>query len=595
MKGSTIAAGVAAVLCCAAAMTAAAAAPQRAPSPDFGKPLPPAQNETIMTSVYIPMPDGTRMAADIYRPARDGKALPGKFPVIYHATAARRRFLDTDDRSGTGKFSLQMINLANHGYVYLQVERRGIAASFGVRRGYHDRKEASDSQYLINWAATQDWSNGKVGGYGCSNTGDAAMHFLTLPNPALKAVFAGCFNWDKYSGGLRGGVLANWGTGPQGSFELDMKSTPVDGDQDKVLLAQAAREHAANTNLLDLWSGMPYRDSVSPLTNSAFWEEGSIGTYVDQVRASKIPVYVQGGWSDDFRGQGFLALENLTQPSKLIVGPWAHCESEGFSMTAEALRFFDYWVKGVDNGIMKEPRIHYTTANTPSGNEWRTAEQWPLRPAVKTPVYLGAPSGLAANDHGLARARPAAKAAAALLEVDYQPLECPQGNRVLGPTCPQDAKGQTFTSPVLKADVEVTGFPVADLWVSSTATDGPLFAYLEDVAPDGSITMVSEGRMKASLRTLGKPPYKLPDGMLWPTFLEKDARPLKKGEIVRLQFDLMPVSYIFKAGHRYRLTLTGADPREKLRVVLDPAPTWSIQRDAAHPSHLILPIVGGAQ
>ncbi|WP_020653003.1 CocE/NonD family hydrolase [Massilia niastensis] len=589
MKGFRIAALGLAAMCVAG--TAAAA--DRAPSKDFGKPLPAARNEVVMSSIYIPMPDGTRMAADIYVPAKNGVALPGPFPVIYHATASRRRFADTDDRSGTGKFSLQMINLASHGYVYMQVERRGIAASFGVRRGYHDRKEAGDSQYLIDWASRQSWSNGKVGGYGCSNTGDAAMHFLTLPNPALKAVFAGCFNWDKYSGGYRGGVLANWGTGPQGSFEQDMQSTPVDGDADKVLLAQAAREHEGNTKLLDLWSGMPYRDSISPLTRSAFWEEGSIGTYVDRVRASKIPVYVQGGWNDDFRGQGFLALENLSQPAKLIVGPWGHCESEGFSMTAEALRWFDYWLKGERNGIMDEPRIHYTTANTSKGHEWRTARQWPLRPATRTRVYLGAPSKLAPNDHVLATAAPAAKAGAVSFKVDYEPVPCPQGNRVLGPTCPQDSKGLTFTSPALKLDTEVTGFPVADLWVSSTATDGPLFAYLEDIAPDGKITMVSEGRLKASLRTLGKAPYKLPEGMLWPTFLEADARPMTPGVPVRLQFDLMPVSYIFKAGHSYRLTLTGADPREKLRKELDPAPVWTIHRDARHPSHLILPIVKG--
>lgn len=589
VKGFALAAGVLAAMCVAGTAVASAA---RAPSANFGKPLPPARNEVVMSSIYIPMPDGTRMAADIYRPAKNGVALPGRFPVIFHATAARRRFRDTDDRSGTGAFSLQMINLASHGYVYMQVERRGIAASFGVRRGYHDRKEAGDSQYLIDWAARQSWSDGKVGGYGCSNTGDAAMHFLTLPNPSLKAVFAGCFNWDKYSGGYRGGILANWGTGPQGSFEQDMQSTPVDGDEKKELLALAAREHDANTKLLDLWSGMPYRDSVSPLTNSAFWEEGSIGTYVEQVRKSKVPVYIQGGWNDDFRGQGFLALENLTQPAKLIVGPWGHCESEGFSMTAEALRFFDYWLKGAKNGIMDEPRIHYTTANAPVGGEWRTADKLPLRPATKTRVYLGAPSGKASNDHGLAVGRPGAKVEAAALKVDYEPLPCPQGNRVLGPTCPQDSKGLTFTSPALKADLEVTGFPVADLWVSSTATDGPLFAYLEDIAPDGKITMVSEGRMKASLRTLGKAPYKLPDGMLWPTFLQKDAKPLTPGVPVHLRFDLMPVSTIFKAGHSYRLTLTGADPREKLRAVLDPAPTWTIYRDAAHPSHIVMPFVG---
>jgi putative CocE/NonD family hydrolase len=540
--------------------------------------LPAAENAVVRTSSYITMPDGTRLAADIYRPAKDGVALPGKFPVIVHATAARTRIGDKDDRSGTGKFSTQMINLANHGYVYVAFERRGIAASFGVRRGYHDRIEAQDSQDMITWAATQSWSNGKVGGYGCSNTGDAAMHFLTLPSPHLKAVFAGCFNWDKYSGGMRGGVLANWGTGPQGSMERDMASTPVDGDENKVLLRQAAEEHAANTVMLDLWSGMPYRDSVSLLTKTAFWEEGSIGTYVDQVRKSSIPLYVQGGWNDDFRAQGFIVLENLPQ-AKLIIGPWGHCESADFSMTAEVLRFFDFWLKDVKNGIMDEPRIHYTTDNAPAGREWRGAAKWPLVPARDTALFL---AGGAFSPRKVT-AKPVS------FQVDYN-AACARGTG-LGATCPQEGKGVTFAGAALTTDLEVTGMPLLDLWVSSTATDGPLFAYLEDVAPDGSIAMVSEGRLKASLRTINKPPYKLPQGIVWHGFYQADAKPLTPGVPVQMTFELMPVSHIFKAGHRYRLRLTGADPREKLRKQVEPAPTWTIHTDARHASRLVLPMV----
>lgn len=554
----------------AACLLACAINVHAAPS-SFGQPLPAAENAAVRSSSYITMPDGTRLAADIYRPARDGVALPGKFPVILHATAARTRLGDKDERSGTGRFSTQMINLADHGYVFIAVERRGIAASFGVRRGYHDRIEAQDSQDLIAWAATQSWSNGKVGGYGCSNTGDAAMHFLTLPSPHLKAVFAGCFNWDKYSGGMRGGVLANWGTGPQGSMERDMASTPVDGDENKVLLRQAAEQHAANTVMLDLWSGMPYRDSVSPLTGTAFWEEGSIGTYLKQVKANNIPVYVQGGWNDDFRAQGLIVLENLPT-AKLVIGPWGHCDSGDFSMTAEALRFFDFWLRDVRNGIDTEARIHYTTDNAPG---WRGAARWPLVSAKATTLYLA--------DGAFSPKKSTAKAVS--FQVDYNAV-CARGTG-LGATCPQDDKGITFTSAALTGDLEMTGMPLADLRVSSSATDGPLFAYLEDVAPDGSIAMVSEGRLKASLRTVNQAPYALPQGMVWHGFYQKDAKPLTPGVPVQMTFELMPVSHIFKAGHRYRLTLTGADPREKLRQQRDPAPTWTIHPD----SRLVLPMV----
>jgi putative CocE/NonD family hydrolase len=570
---------------CAIVLTVATHAAPLAPS-GFGHPLPVATNETVRSSSYITMPDGTRLAADIYRPAKDGATLPGTFPVILHATASRTRLGDTEERSGTGKFSTQMINLANHGYVFVAVERRGIAASFGVRRGYHDRIEAQDSQDLITWAAQQSWSNGKVGGYGCSNTGDAAMHFLTLPSPHLKAVFAGCFNWDKYSGGMRGGVLANWGTGPQGSMERDMASTPVDGDESKVLLRQAAEQHAANTIMLDLWSGMPYRDSVSPLTGTAFWEEGSIGTYVDQVRKSNIPLYVQAGWKDDFRSQSFIVLANLPQ-AKLIIGPWGHCDSGDFSMTAEALRFFDYWLKNVKNGIMDEPRIHYTTDNVSVSNTWRGAANWPLVSAQETTLYLGA--HVSARNYGFSQHKGAVGAKPASFQVDYNAV-CARGT-ALGPTCPQDDKGITFTSAPLTADLEVTGMPLLDLWVSSTATDGPLFAYLEDVAPDGGIVMVSEGRLRASLRTINPAPYKLPSGMVWHGFYKADAKPLVPGMPVQMTFELMPVSHIFKSGHRYRLTLTGADPRERLRKQADPVPTWTIYTSAHHASRFVLPLV----
>jgi putative CocE/NonD family hydrolase len=562
------------IVFCALALVAGSAAG----ATQFGAPLPPGQNEIERTSFYIPMSDGTRLAADVYRPRA-----AGRYPVILHASAARNRLDEKDNRSGAGRFSVQMINLARQGYVFVVVERRGLGASFGVRRGYHDRTEARDSYDLTAWAARQEWSNGQVGVYGCSNTGDAAMHFLTTAtHPALKAVFAGCFNWDKYSGGRRGGVLANWGTGPQSSVEQDMKSNPVDGDDSRAVLREAVQSHAKNTPLLDLWAGMPNRDDVSPLTGTPFWEEGSIATYGDAVRNSKVPVYIQGGWRDDFNAQGFITLANLTQPAKLIIGNWGHCMSDEFPMAAEALRWFDYWLKGVDNGIMNEPRIHYETVNA----GWRTTDQWPLPASRATSAFLGD------GTIGMQQPQPGKLS----FKVDYQSV-CAAGTG-LGPTCPQDDKGLTFTSAPLARDLELTGHPVADVWLSSTVEDGPVFAYLEDVAPGGGITMVSEGRLQARHRKLAKPQFAVP-GIPWHSFNKADVEMLEPGKAARFQFDLLPISYVLKSGHRYRLTITGADPREKLRKTYSPAPTWTVWFDSEHPSQLVLPAVlpltGGGQ
>ena len=101
---------------------------------------------------------------------------------------------------GVTSVTRQMPQLVKYGYVVVEVERRGLGACFGARRGYNDRTEARDAFEVTEWLARQPWSTGKVGVQGCSNTGDAAMHAASLAPPALKAVMAGCFSWNKYDG-----------------------------------------------------------------------------------------------------------------------------------------------------------------------------------------------------------------------------------------------------------------------------------------------------------------------------------------------------------------------------------------------------------
>jgi hypothetical protein len=112
------------------------------------------------------------------------------------------------------------------------------------------------------------------------------MHAVTAANPHLKAAWAGCFSWGKYDGFWRGGIYANWGTGPERTIEQDMTSTPVQGDEAKVLLRQAAEEHQGSTVLIQMWSAMPFRDDYAPGVGSRFWYEGSIASYLPQIHAS---------------------------------------------------------------------------------------------------------------------------------------------------------------------------------------------------------------------------------------------------------------------------------------------------------------------
>jgi predicted acyl esterase len=546
------------VLAAALALAAACSAPQQVASREAPPPVPgssfgqyrpaPRFTERISESLYLPMRDGTRLAVRLDRPAVDGRPAPGPFPVLWHHTLS----IDSKPEDGAGGFSA-FPGLTAHGYVVAQVARRGNGQSFGVRRGYNDRVEAHDAYEVTEWLATQPWSTGKVGIYGCSNTGDAALHALTVRPPHLAAAFAGCFAWDKYDAWRVGGIAAQWGTGPARTVEQDMQNQPVAGDEGRELLRQAALEHQASPDLAALWRGMPFRDSFSPLVLSRFWSEGSAGSYSDQVRGSGVPLYIVGGWRDELRGQGVAALLNVPG-SRLLIGPWKHCENAGFALVEEAHRFFDRHLVGIDTGIDRDPPVHYATPDSDvpdaSGLAWQSVDTWPPVGVTTTPTPLGG-DGVLGSDAAGGRAFTVGAA-----------VTCPAAGT--GPTaqpCPVAGAGTSWIGPALAADTTLTGSPVADLQVRVDRPDAHVFVHLEDVAPDGTVTVITEGRLQASLRAEQPSPYRLPDGMPWHRAYAQDVAPLGPGEVARLRIGLLPTSYLVRAGHRVQVTVTGADHR----------------------------------
>lgn len=578
------------------ALTAVAAVAQpAAPAAAFGAYRPAPQfGGSVTTSIYLPMRDGVRLALSITRPTVDGKAAEGRFPVIWQHTlgiagsGAEGGPLGADP---SFKGYRGVSTMARYGYVVVQVARRGQGPSFGRRRGYNDRTEAYDAYEVIDWLAAQPWSTGAVGVYGCSNTGDAAMHAVTAGNPHLKAAWAGCFSFEKYDAFLRGGIFANWGTGPERSVAEDMANTPVQGDEAKVLLRQAAEEHQGATVLAQMWRTMPYRDSWAVGPMSRFWFEGSVASYLPQLLRSGTAIYVQGGWYDDLRAQGLTAWENLTGDRHVLIGPWTHCGNGDFDMAGEMLRFFDAHLKGIDDGLAAQEPIHYFTINAPAGQEWRSSRTWPVAGATPTPFYLD-PKG------GLAAVAPHAKAGGNTFAVRYDvacPLEAKRTNALLtgANPCPQEQAGPHFVSAVLKVDTEVTGDAIADLWISANTADTNVFAYLEDVAPDGSVTSITDARLKASLRRLNRPGYRN-FGLPWHRATAEDAQPLTPGEPAQLTFTFLPTSYVFKAGHRIRISIQGADYRERDRPTISPAPELTVHSSSAFPSRVVLPVVAPA-
>jgi putative CocE/NonD family hydrolase len=547
--------------------------------------------EAVTTSQYLAMRDGVRLAMSITRPSKDGKPLDGRFPVIWqHALSIPASGVVPRQNAAGGYGAVP--TLAYDGYVVVQVARRGQGPSFGKRRGYNDRTEAYDAYEVIDWLASQPWSTGIIGVYGCSNTGDAAMHAVTAASPHLKAVWAGCFSWDKYDGFWRGGIYANWGTGPERTLDQDMASIPVQGDESKTLLRKAAEEHQGATVLTDMWSAMPFRDDYAPGVGSRFWYEGSVATYLPQIRQSATAIYIQGGWRDDLRGQGLLTFANVGGDRHVVLGPWGHCQADGLDLVAEMHRFFDQHLKGIDTGILRQDPIHYYTVNAPAGQEWRSSKTWPVAGTQNTTFYM---DGNGSGGGVLASAKPSASGRQTMFTVRYDvdaPGAQPRGAGLLtgAPPRPVDHGGPRFVTPALTSDTEVTGDALIDLWLSSTATDGNLFVYLEDVSPDGRVTQVTDARLKASVRRLGTPKYDH-RGLPFHPALREEVQKLTPGEPVQMVFAFLPTSYIFKAGHNIRISVAGADYRERDRTPVVPAPVVTLYNTPERPSTVILPIV----
>ncbi|WCT72422.1 CocE/NonD family hydrolase [Sphingomonas naphthae] len=571
------AAGLSTALALIPPAVAADAAPAPLPA-SFGHYQPAEPYDGISThTFYLPMRDGVKLAVRVERPMKAGKVVEEKLPVVWHHTLS----VSQEDRDGTGErvsTFRQVSKLVPYGYVVVQVARRGNGQSLGERRGYHDRNEAQDAYDITQWLAAQPWSDGKVGIYGCSNTGDAAMHALTMRPPALKAAFAGCFSWQKYDAFRRGGIFAQWGTGPTRTIADDLAIPPVETDPDKVLLKQAAEEHQRSTPLFELWKSLPFRDSFAPLVASRFWAEGSAGNYADQIRRSGVALYIMGGWFDELRDQGLITHLNVPG-SRVIIGPWKHCNNDGFALLEEMHRFFDQHLKGIDTGIVREPAIHYYTVNADPKTAWRATDTWPL--AATRPQTL-ALSGTMLGGKSTAKPRS--------FPARYD-AKCPEaGSGSTVQPCHFAGSGASFTGAALKADTEVTGNAIANLWVASSGKDANVFAYLEDVAPDGTVTVVTEGRLRASLRKTATAPWKMPAGVPWHPSNGEDAMPLTPGEPVALSFDMLPTSWLFKAGHRIQITVTGSDHRERARDI-DPAPAITLYGDEAHPSAVTLPVI----
>jgi hypothetical protein len=505
-----------------------------------------------------PMRDGVRLSTNIYLPAGEGP-----WPVVL----VRTPYGKASQARSNGTWTTQ-------GFAFVVQDCRGTFQSEGKYRPFLD--DQLDGYDTIEWIAKQSWSNGRIGMFGASAMGIAANLAALANPPHLVAAFVMVARSSAYEqSAFMGGVFR------------------------KELNEDWLKRQKVEWVLDEIFKHQDYSD---------YYDRAEMPRHWDKVH---VPVYNYGGWYDIFN-QGnidnFVGLQaKAAAPGagkqKLIMGPWGHGQLEevkypansgvgafGGTMSLElARRWFEYWLKGVNNGIMEEPPVRYyvmgdVTDPKAPGNEWRTAPAWPV-PAKITSYFLS-PGG------GLSERLPRDRESADTYTYDpNNPVPTIGGANLFQKKGPMDQRPLAerkdvlrFATPVLQSPVEVTGRVIVELWAESDAPDTDFMAKLIDVYPDGTERLVLDSAIRARFR----------EGFDHEVFMKKD-------KVYKFTIDLWSTSLIFNKGHRIAIHVSSSNnPR------FDPNPNTgkplradketriannAIHHDRIHPSRALLPVV----
>lgn len=575
-------------------------------------------------SDYITMPDSVKLAADVFLPKRSGKG--DRFPAIVYLTRyvrslqAKVPFRWLKDPVLVAVPEREIEFFTSHGYACVIVDVRGSGASFGERLMEFSPQEVRDGYDVVEWLIRQPWSDGSVASTGVSYVGTSAELLLVNRHPAVKACIPRSSIFDLYNhvmfpnGVRQGPFIRVWGETTQSLDNNDFSVfgkrasrllsgiNPVDCDQRCRLLKQALELHQNNFNVYEGLFEVTYRDDRQPGTDLCS-NDFSVHTKRKAIEESGTAIYRIGGWYDGALTKSTIeGMLNTSNTKRILIGPWDHgprnnaspfsaTKDVTFDVLAEMLRFFDHYVKGVDNGIDKEKKIHYFTIGE---ERWKEADAWPLPQQSDVIFYLAADRRLASDTTGLTEG-----ISSYIIDYTAHSGNTSRWNSQTplyknGPTHYPDRKAQsekllTFTAQPFSADVEITGHPVADIYLSADATDAVVFCYVEDVAPDGSVTYVTEGLFRAQHRKISDPEGYSQAGPFH-SYKKEDALPITPGEPVRLTFDLLPISYLFRQSHSLRLSIAGADS-EHFDIPAPKPSVLNIHCSERYPSAIIIPAV----
>jgi uncharacterized protein len=488
----------------------------------------------VIDHTLIPLKDGTTLAARIWLPD-DAERNP--VPAILEYLPYRKR-------DGTyERDALTHPYLAGHGYAGVRVDIRGSGESGGLLFDEYAKQEQDDGVELVAWLAAQPWCSGVVGMMGISWGGFNGLQIAARRPPALKAIVTICSTDDRYADDAHymGGTLLTAGLEWAAFFFGSMSLPP-----DPMLVGDSWRamwlERLENIPLFfEPWLAHQRRD--------AYWKHGSV---CEDYEAIQCPVYAVGGWTDGYKNAIPRLLKGLAAPRKGLIGPWAHgyphfaLPGPQIGFLQEMLRWWDYWLKGVDTGVRDEPmlRAWMTESVKPASHHEVLPGRWVAEPSWPPPGIT--PRRLYLTDDGL-RDRTAPLTACAVCSPqtvgrcagEWVPFG--RGRDQAGDQQEDDMRSLVFETPPLNMPIEILGAAIVTLDVASDKPLANLAVRLCDVHPTGESLRVSYGVLNLAHR----------DG-------HENPAPLVPGERYRVRIQLNDAGSVFPAGHSVRLALSTA-------------------------------------
>jgi predicted acyl esterase len=509
-----------------------------------------------LVSTAIPMRDGVRLAATLYMPPAAAKGT--RLPVLLEYLPYRK-----DDGTAAGDYPVHAY-FARHGYVTARVDIRGTGSSEGrpPDREYSEQ-EQQDGEDVIDWLSHEPFSTGSVGMFGISWGGFNALQLAMRKPKALKAILAVDATEELFHDDIHfiDGLMH------LDEFELYMDLAPGLTPAPDYTLDEAVLGPRFDT---PPWSLLYLKNQ----RDGPFWR-APVRPWKDYT----VPSFLIGGFADGYRDSIVRMLEQAKAPIKAILGPWNHAQPHDadfgphIEWRREAVRFWDHWLKGVSNGVEKDPRLAVfmreafppdpSLATIPGS--WRAESAWPPAGQHEAVYYLG-------PTHALEEAPPPP----GTHSLKYVPSVGVEAGfwwgELLGDQRPVDAFSLVYDSEPLKEALPILGRPHALLRAAASAPLADWFVRLEDVAPDGSVTQVTGAGLGGAQRESMSEP-----------------RALEPGRVYPLDVALHVTSWVFPKGHSIRVAVSNA-----LWPMIWPTPdpmTTSLELGTTEGSRLVLPVV----